>query len=288
MSGLSKTQVRALLRVVQSPETLFKASQVLREISEDYHLGYPKGASLVFEIEDKRQLRALLQAEGIDPQTDPSAWDGLSRAAALRLGPNEKLARTPVKRGRVAIKTLVGQPLRLAGDRLRLPPGCHLDVEAATVATLLDHRTVLLVENWECFERIHDVDLDLAPAGENPLVVWRGDASRTRPDHALALLEALDGPVWAFVDYDPAGLLIAVRLPRLAGLIAPSPERLEADLARGLAERYRDQLPQSGAVLDASEYESIRRLWALIQRHGRALPQEYYLRETVSCDRGSN
>ena len=81
-----------------------------------------------------------------------------------------------------------------------LPPACHLDVEGPVVAGLLDHATVLLVENWESFNRIHDTVLDLTPAGANPLVLWRGDHSATRADHALGLLRALGRPVWAFVD----------------------------------------------------------------------------------------
>jgi hypothetical protein len=134
-----------------------------------------------------------------------------------------------------------------------------------------------LVENWEPFNRIDDVDLDFSPAGDNPLVIWRGDRSDTRVDHALALQRALEVPVWAFVDYDPAGLLIADGLPRLAGIIAPEPERLERDLGHGLPERYQVQLPMAAAALDASRSEPVRRLWAVIRRYGRALAQERYL-----------
>jgi hypothetical protein len=223
------------------------------------------------------QQSQILRAEGIDPSTDPAAWDAITRAEALHLGPDEKFASTPVKRQRVAIKTLPGRPLNLDGRELILPPACHLDVEGPTVAGLLAHDRVLLVENWEPFNRIHAIDLDLSPAGENPLVLWRGDRSDTRTDHALALLRGLDVPVWAFVDYDPAGLLIAAGLPQLAGIIAPEPARLERDLAKGLPGRYRDQLPMAAAAIDASVNEPVRRLWAAIRRHGRALPQEHYL-----------
>jgi hypothetical protein len=166
------------------------------------------------------------------------------------------------------------------------PPECHLDVDGQTAASLLTHETVLLVENWESFNRIHDTDLDLSQAGENPLVVWRGDRSDTRADHALALLRALDVPVWAFVDYDPAGLLIADGLPRLAGIVAPEPERLERELAHGLSQRYQDQLPMAAAALGVSASEPVRRLWAVIRRHGRALPQERYLVDSGAASGG--
>jgi hypothetical protein len=280
MSDLSKQTVRALLRVVQAPDERFAASDVLARFIRDYAIGRSKGAGCLFDAADKASIRELLKAGGIDPDTDPKAWDRITRAEALHLGPNEKFAASPVKRERVAIKTLPGRALHLDGRALILPPACHLDVDGPSVAGLLAHASALLVENWEPFNRIHALDLDLSPAGIDPLVVWRGDRSSTRTDHAVQLLRALNVPVWAFVDYDPAGLLIAEGLPRLAGIIAPDPERLERDLAHGLAERFRRQLPAARAVLDASENEPVRRLWAEVRRHGRALPQERYLVES--------
>ncbi|MBK1645848.1 hypothetical protein CKO25_14530 [Thiocapsa imhoffii] len=277
MSDLPKTAVRALLRLVQSDAERFASSQVLASFIDDYGIGRRKGAGCLFDAEDKACIRELLRAEGIDPLTDPAAWDQITRAEALRLGPDEKFAATPVKRQRVAIKTLPGRSLNLDGRALILPPACHLDVDGGIVAGRLAHETVLLVENWEPFNRIHAIDLDLSPAGTNPLVVWRGDCSETSPEHALALLRALDVRVWAFVDYDPAGLLIAAGLPRLAGIIAPEPARLERDLAQGLTGRYQDQLPMSMAALDTSGNQHVRALWTLIRRQGRALPQEFYL-----------
>lgn len=277
MSDPGKNEVRALLRVAQSPEDRFASSRVLADFIDDYGIGRRKGSGFLFDAEDKARIRDLLQAEGIDPLTDPAAWDEITRAEALRLGPDEKFAATPVKRRRVAVKTLPGKPLNLDGQALFLPPTCHLEVEGPTVAGLLAHDPVLLVENWEPFNLIHAIDLDLSPAGANPLVVWRGDRSDTSPDHSLAILRALDVPVWAFVDYDPSGLLIAAGLPRLAGIIAPEPARLEQDLAQGLPERYQAQLPMTTAALDTSGNEHVRTLWTLIRRHGRALPQEFYL-----------
>ena len=282
MTGLSKQMVRALLRVVQSADERFSASKALSDFGAAYGIGRGKGAGLLFDAEDKARIAEVLRAEGIDPATDPAAWDQLSRARALDLGPNEKFASAPVKRRRVAIKTLRGKPLLLDGQALNLPPACHLDVDGAAVAKMLAHETVLFVENWEPFNRIDEVNLDFSVAGDNPLVIWRGDRSGTRIDHALALLRALEVPVWAFVDYDPAGLLIADGLPRLAGIIAPEPETLEQDLVHGLSERFQAQLPMAAAALDSNRKEPVRGLWIVLRRHGRALPQERYLISPVS------
>jgi hypothetical protein len=61
--------VRALLRVVQSPEERFAAGQGPERLqSTDYGIGRTKGAGLVFDDGDKARIREILQAaEGIDP-----------------------------------------------------------------------------------------------------------------------------------------------------------------------------------------------------------------------------
>lgn len=277
MSQLTSQQISALLRVVQSPEERFNSSRTLKAFREDFNLGRRRGASLVFDCADKAHIRAILHAEGIDPETPRSAWQGLTRAEALQLGPNEKCTRAAVKRQRVAIKTLPGRPIRWDDRDIHLPLGGHLDANAEVAGAALRHESAILVENWECFERIHDIDLDLSVAGANPVIVWRGDASSTRTDHALTLLRQLKCPVWAFVDFDPAGLLIAYRTPGFAGLIAPSWERLQRDLSQGLADRYQEQLPQTNQTLDACENADIQRFWALLRQFGRALPQERYI-----------
>lgn len=277
MSRLSKQLVKALLRVIQSDSERFSGSKVLRDFSDGYRIGRVKGVGLLFDQADKARIAEVLSMEGIDPATPPDAWDQLSRADASRLGPNEKFASAPVKRRRVAIKTLRDRPLLLDGRQAVLPPACHLDADGPSIVERIGHDTVLLVENWECFDRIDLVDLDFSPAGPNPLVIWRGDSSSTRADHALALVQSLPCPVWAFVDYDPAGLLIAARLPRLAGVIAPPTSRLTQDLQNGLRDRYEEQLPMAASALDDDPRESIQRLWRLLRSSGRAIPQERYL-----------
>ncbi len=126
MSNLTKLTVCALLRVVQSAGERFPGSGVLKTFSDGYRIGRTKGAALLFDAHDKARIRELSGVEGIDPSTDPGAWDRIDRAEALHLGPNEKFAATPVKRQRVAIKTLPGRPLTLDGQALdppaRLPP----------------------------------------------------------------------------------------------------------------------------------------------------------------------
>lgn len=277
---MEKSLIDALLRVVQQPAPVrVRAGRTLAAFAREYNLGRAHGVQLEFSAAEQQQIRALLATRaGIDAgAVHPHSWKGLSRAESLRLGADEKFSRAPVRRARVAIKPLPGRPLYLAGEALRLPPRCHVEVDGPRAVAQLAHDTVLLIENWEVFDALDALRLDLGAAGPEPLVVWRGGSEGCRIDHALALLAALGRPVRACVDYDPAGLLIALRLPHLAGVIAPPAAELAERLRGGLRERYLEQLPQCAATLDAATQPEVVGLWQSIRSAGRALPQEAFL-----------
>ena len=92
------------------------------------------------------------------------------------------------------------------------------------------------------------------------------------------LLKTLNRPVWAFVDYDPAGLVIALALPSLQGIIVPEVEVLAKLLDKhGLEDRYRMQLPAAAPSLDCTEHPAVAWLWPMLRQAGRALPQEIFI-----------
>ena len=276
---MKKGLILSLLRVYRSDKPRQAATVGLTQFVDDYNIGQRVGASLAFSAADREAIgQLLLSAEGIDAATtQPGQWSGLSRTASLGHGGNEKMTDAAVRRDRVAIKALAGRGLLLGGASIALPLGANLDLAWPWVAAHCGHTTVLLVENWEAFEDVHQVTFDLSRAGDNPLVVFRGSPVY-RLDHALALLEALRMPVFALVDYDPAGLAIAQGLPHFAGLMAPPlPElagALEACTNHG---RYRSQLGQAQAALEGAAHPEIVACWKLLQAHGTALPQEYFL-----------
>ncbi|HUV71166.1 MAG TPA: hypothetical protein VMW15_16020 [Terracidiphilus sp.] len=275
---MEKQLVKVLLRVVQSPEERFAGSKSLRGFLNDYNIGWVKGVACCFDGPAKTRIRELLKVEGISPDTPPDAWEGLTRAECLALGRNEKWSGSPARRDRLAIKTLPGRPLRVGNQSLILPPRCHLEADALVIGAIVEHETVLLVENWECFDRIHEVRLDFSSAGPNPLVLWRGGSGDVRANASQAFMGLLKKPVWAFVDYDPAGLLIAATLPWLEGVIAPEPNVLAELLQKhGLHDRYRSQLPQAAAALDQVSHPAVASLWPLLRQAGRALPQEIFI-----------
>lgn len=289
---MEKSLIDALLRVVQQPAPVrLRPGKTLAAFARDYNLGRARGAQLEFSAADQQQIRGLLQARaGIDAdRVTPQSWLGLSRAESLGLGADEKLSRAPVRRDRVAVKPLPGRPLHLDGEALRLPPRCHIELDGRRCAGLIGpgHERVLLIENWEAFDALDALRLDLSAAGADALVVWRGGGEGCRSDHALALLAALGRPVLAFVDYDPAGLLIALTLPHLAGVLAPPGAELAERLRGGLRERYLEQLPQCAATLDAAVQPDVARLWRLIRSAGRALPQEAFIEPEHTAQAGT-
>lgn len=251
---------------------------------QDYNIGQPIGASLAFSAADRAAIRqVLLSTQGIDAATtDVGCWNGLSRTASLAHGDNEKMTSAAVRQDRVAIKALPGKSLRLDGQRIALPPGANLDLAWQWLAAHCGHASILLVENWEAFEAVHQMTFDLSRAGDNPLVVFRGSPVY-RQDHVVGLLNGLARPVFALVDYDPAGLVIAQSLPHFAGLIAPPlPELAGALMASTNHARYRSQLAQAQAVLNDAIHPDIVAYWKLLQAHGKALPQEHFLMPRIS------
>jgi hypothetical protein len=270
--------IRKLLQCAQTTEERVAMTQALEAFCTEHRtIGRRKGNWLYLTPSDKDTLRQILASEDINPATAPDAWEGRTRAEALALGNNEKLAHAPVKRRRVAIKPLISSAsIDIGTGPLCLPPFCHLDVDYERISVKV-HDVIIVVENWECFDRIHLAAQYLAFPGTNPIVVWRGDASATRADAMLAWLSSLQQPVAAFVDYDPAGLVIAGALPRLTYLVTPELDKLERLLERGLPERFRSQLPTCQRILDETADPLITPVWRLIRSKGKALPQEHFV-----------
>jgi|SRR5450759_807409 len=272
--------VMMLLRCVQSDSERFKVNASLDAFVREYgpRVGDRKGQSIYMTSAQKQVIRELLFSEGVSADTSPDAWDGLTRAEALSVGNNEKFTHEPVKRRRVAVKTLIpSRPLVLNGQSLLLPARCHVEVDYAELGDMAQHDWIVVVENWECFNDIHMAADSLAFPGQNPLIVWRGDKDSVRTDSMLAMLRNLKQPVAAFVDYDPSGMVIARSLPRLEVVVAPPHDALKKMMQRGLVERYMEQIAGCQAVLEKMDVACVAAVWDVIRLSGRALPQEIFL-----------
>lgn len=276
--------VKMLLRIVQSDDDRFTANSTLRRFADEYGTSVCalRGKSIYLTPTNKQTIRDLLKGQGADPDISADIWDGLTRAEALAHGNNEKYATEPVKRRRVAVKSLYPtRPIVLDGHPIHLPARCHVEVDYEEIGALPEHDIVILVENWECFNDVHLAanHKDLSFPGEYPLVVWRGDKSGTQSDSMLAMLRKLGKPVAAFVDYDPAGLVIANALPGFFALVSPPFDTLAKMLkANGLHDRYTTQLVGCQATLNGCEQGCISETWEVIRRAGAGLPQEWFVK----------
>ena len=55
----------------------------------------------------------------------------------------------------MAVKTFRGRPVRMGDKNVVLSDGVNLDMPISAAADVSGHLSVVLVENWEAFERIH-------------------------------------------------------------------------------------------------------------------------------------
>ena len=142
--------VKMLLRCVKSDSGQFRVNASLDAFVRDYgqQVGELKGKSIRMTHTQKQVIRELLASEGVSADTSPDAWDGLTRAEALSVGHNEKLAQEPVKRRRVAVKALLpSRPLVLNGQTLLLPARCHVEVDYAELGDMVQHDWIVVIEN---------------------------------------------------------------------------------------------------------------------------------------------
>jgi hypothetical protein len=133
----------------------------------------------------------------------------------------------------------------------------------------------LLVENLETFRNLDQYKW-IDYRNEAVAAIYRGDSTISTGD-ANALLRTRSEPIWAFVDFDPAGLIIANSIPvaRLERLILPDWPQLRrlADTARG-RQLFDDQFSYAKGVLDKDTSPLLRDAWKVMLELRSGVTQE--------------
>ncbi|HEY4697446.1 MAG TPA: hypothetical protein VIH29_05495 [Gallionella sp.] len=251
----------------------------------DAGIGTKRGKSVYFTETDKAEMRAWLQAKGFSVgQVDLA---GMPRSERLEVTPNEKAGGAPIKQNRVSIKSLVGQPLMIGGESIRLPVESHLDVDWTKIAEQIEHSCVMVVENYENFNRIHETKFDLPEAFCSPLVIYHGDPNESRLDNVQHFLNHINLSVLAFMDIDPAGIFMANKLPKLVAMIAPIKDTLEIQLSSpqtGRRDLFQSQYLNYGNALNDLPINSpCLSLWHLVEKHRAGIVQEHWIGCSESC-----
>lgn len=283
---MDKRTADALCRVLATAAgQRHRASSTLRQYHADHGSGKVRGESIYFTEADQTRIREHLKGQGFGRYAGGDL-SGLDRAEVLAFVPNEKMGNRPVKQGRVCVKALGNAPVQLEQGPLWFPRGSHLDINCDELARLHRHRSVLVVENWETFEQLHDYRLTLTPTLSDPLAIYRGDETHGQAVAFNRFLAITACPVMSFPDLDPAGLLIAAAYPRLTGVLAPAPAALDAVLRspEGRRDLFQRQVEHARPVLQALPAEHpCRCLWGLVLETRSAVTQERWKTLGVEC-----
>lgn len=268
--SFSATQIQFLQRLVAERPTHRRAGEVARFFCEHYSLGTVVGRAVEYRDSHFQAARSLLRShdlpvEGMSPgasRADVAVFGGLSEKS-LSAAPHAKS---------VAVKFFGA--CKASGHVVETPPGSYMVVSPALAASVSCDR-LMLVENLETFRRLEDYAwLDLR--GKAVMAVFRGDPSLAIGD-ALDLVRGRTEPIWAFVDFDPAGLVIANSLPadRLERIMLPSVQWLKqaADTARG-RQLFADQMDRCSPTLDQSTHPEITAWWQAMRSWQSAVTQE--------------
>lgn len=263
---LSPAQITFLRRLVNLQVGTVGTSQAAEFFYQDQRLGSPRGRQFNFTAEDWARARRILDAHGI-PIEEPRIRRRAD--ATLRAGVSEKDGSLAPHGDSIPVKVAAGD-CRLGNTPLQAQG--YMVMTADQVCAINADR-LLIVENLENFrwlERNAWIDYQ----GLNVLALYRGD-NRFKLNEVRDVIEARKEPVWAFFDFDPAGLGMASQLPRLERLVLP-PESALRNLSRKAdqAHLYAQQVDQWRQHLDACKNPDIQSAWAELQRLRVGLAQE--------------
>jgi hypothetical protein len=268
--SFSTTEILFLQRLVHAGPGRRRAGDAARHFSEHFSLGTRIGGWIEYRADHIQSARQLLHANDLPITPMP---EGASRADVAAFGGlSEKALSTAPHANSVAIRCIGN--CTLDGASLHTPDGTYLVVKGAVAARIACQR-LMLVENLETFRELETyrwIDYQ----GLSVLAIYRGDVHLS-PSAPRECILARTEPLWAFVDFDPAGLVIANALPpdRLQRLVLPDPAWL-AEAATTSAGRalYGAQEAKSRGALAKSFSPEIKRSWLDLQRLKGAVTQE--------------
>jgi hypothetical protein len=281
---MNKRQIRMIQRVLESEQNQFALNQGWRQLHGQYNIGSINTKYINLTTDDKQKWAELVRAQEEFDLTRFKVDDLklLDREQALLLVRNEKMAGKAVKQERLALKSLPGYPLKLNRHQYHLPNSGYWDMGLADIASC-QHQTVLIVENYRCFDQLQKHQFKAMVEQYDPLVIYRGDQVFSEKT-VRQLLRQLDLPVLVMADLDPKGLLIAQSFPNLIGLVAPELAELEALFKQQNVinpDLYTKQHAGSQKRLASTSHLLIQQIWKLIKNAQAGITQEHWLKKQL-------
>lgn len=264
------TQIQFLQRLVSDSPSQRRGGEVARFFCEHYSVGVAVGNNIEYREVDHKRAESLLRTHDL-PVEHLTAGARRSDAAQYG-GMSEKNFSERPHANSVAVR-FIGR-CSLDGQPLMTPPGTYMVVQRESALQIKCDR-ILLVENLETFRHLERYQW-VRHEGLSIMVVFRGDPTLSIAD-ALEVVQRRVEAIWAFVDFDPAGLAIANALPheRLERIVLPPLRWLEqvADTPRGRL-LFADQVSHYGAALDGSSHAQVGALWKAMRAIKGAVTQE--------------
>lgn len=263
-------QVAFLQRLVSERPAIRRGGGYALFFSEHYSLGTPLGNRVEYTEADFVAAGHLLRAHDL-PVTSLGP-DATRADAAAFGGMSEKAFSSAPHANSVAVKCL--GHCTLDEHELYTPDGAHVVLTVEQAQRVVCQR-LMVVENLETFRALGAYGW-IDRGSRDVLAVYRGDLELPGKD-AATVIRARQEPVWAFFDFDPAGLGLANSLlsDRLERVVLPAASWLEqaADTARG-RQLFDSQVGQYERVLDAATHPEIMSAWTLMKRLRSAVTQE--------------
>ena len=267
---LTAPQIRFLQRLTNEEPPQNKASQVAEFFSEHFHIGIRVGRTFEYLASDHLKAAQMLASSGLP--LEPLTVGALRSEASGFPGMSEKIGTRKPHSDSVAVKPVAGT-CSLNDQQLTVPPGSYLVLSCEQALSIRAGR-LLVVENFETFRYLERYDW-ISYHEQDVLAVFRGDP-QYRTDVAQEVIRQRSEPVWAFCDFDPAGLAICANLPRLERIVLPGFDDLEETTLRARRQDlYMAQLPQYGNLLDSDSRDLVANVWNLMKRLRTGLPQEW-------------
>ncbi len=284
---MNKQQLKVIERAIHAEQEFFTLNNAWRDLHDQYNIGTLQANAIRLTLDDKRELACLVRAKtGFDPSRQTvQDLASLQRDEALALVKDEKMAGRKVKENRLAVKTLPGHDLKLNQQLHRLPDSGYLDIALEDIDSC-QHRSILIIENYRCFDQLQKLRFKENIWQCEPLVIFRGDTVFSE-NTVRQLLQKLDLPVIVMADIDPKGLLIAQSFPRLIGLAAPELSVLESLLVNdhyASSELYAKQYAGCRNQLAITPYPLILKLWGMLQNHQAGIVQEHWMSGDLSLN----
>lgn len=243
------------------------ASLTAEHFHRHFGMGLHVGSQFVFTQADADRARQMLTNAGValEPPGRPlrRAQAGLnnpSQEKAGTLAPHQDSIAVKAAHGRCECK---GHPVPTLGYQvLTLEQAREIRADVLLVVENLESLRFLECNRWIDYQSLA------------VLAIFRGDGI-FRADVVASLLKASSAPVWAYFDFDPAGLGLAARLPRLQRILLP-PEDVLVSVARmaNQVHLYADQVDQWGKSLTLDDRSMIQRPWSLLRKLRIGLAQE--------------